>query len=680
MGTNRLFSHEHLDQAQTIRFDQNFFADRKDVPGLTIDPATSRDLDDAIWIEPHHDGYRIHVSIADVGAGIKKGSPLDKEAHERAFTRYKSWGNIPMIPPMLSEDALSLLPNKKSPTITVTIDLDADLNIIATDLAKTAVTPERLNYKQANHRINDASDPLAEWGKLAQRLRDKRRKEGAMIFDNRKAGILYSEDGPRRVETGTYDSHILIEELMVLANHATAQKMAHEGVPYLYRRHQDFAQSAQRERFIQIMQQMVEGKVEVSESNLRAAMQTLPHRARYSPEQGNHAGLNLESYSHFTSPIRRYADLINNRVVSAYIDGVPSPYSHSELASIAEHVNTATDQEKQHKSEGFKAAAKQELDAQIHRASSDQLAALPSQEFTKIVKRAIVTEALQDRIVTAFRVRAERETLTPTDIFQVLLGAGSDSDRREEIKTMALSYLEKRPHDALSALNIARQIHPSFAYRIEEASAVDDRKLPIFAARIAATIDGDEVTVLPLSIAPTKKEAIQQGALKFWQSYAHAQLVAPQEIALGITDELQRHLAQSHAPQAELTASSTIPQKPSASDSRKNPISELNEWLQRHRGIKSEEIAERGQGHTKEFMCVFTITGPSLRKPIRVTGTWCPTKKAAQAAAAQTALAHEAIAGRGSPDNRVLANTAAKISAINPSAVARDPKDSGPAR
>lgn len=318
--------------------------DFRELPTFTIDPEDARDHDDAVsleWLEGER--WRVGVHIADVSHFVQEGSPLDLEALQRGTSVYLVDRVLPMLPHSLSGDICSLRPDEDRLTLSVFLEMDSSGKVRSTDLAAGMIRSRyKLSYEEAQRLIDggDQADErlvrdLRQLRELTQKLRERRLEQGGLDFDLPEARIVLNAAGePTHVqEILRLESHQLIEELMIRVNESIARLARSKKLPFLYRIHEapdpartdelrefvrglglDLAKNAHRSsRALQKLLNSVEGRPEeglVSMLALRSMKQ-----ARYSSETKAHFGLGIEAYSHFTSPIRRYPDLVVHRLL-----------------------------------------------------------------------------------------------------------------------------------------------------------------------------------------------------------------------------------------------------------------------------------------------------------------------------------------------------------------------------
>ncbi|WP_010676546.1 ribonuclease R [Bacillus timonensis] len=375
------FPGEVLDQANNTpdTINPSEIENRRDLRNeviVTIDGADAKDLDDAVTVTKLENGnYKLGVHIADVTHYVTEGSPIDKEASDRGTSIYLVDRVIPMIPHRLSNGICSLNPKVDRLTLSCEMEVDQNGVVVKHDIFQSVIkTTERMTYSDVNSILVDKDEELRkryeplvpmfeDMEQLAAILREKRMKRGAIDFDFKEAKVLVNEEG------APYDIVLrersvgerLIEEFMLLANETVAEHFHWMNVPFIYRIHEDPNEEKLRRflefitnfgyivrgsgnsihpRALQEVIEAVQGKPEemvVSTVMLRSMKQ-----AKYDPESVGHFGLSTDFYTHFTSPIRRYPDLIVHRLIRTYLiqgklDNATQDKWKEKLPEIAEH-------------------------------------------------------------------------------------------------------------------------------------------------------------------------------------------------------------------------------------------------------------------------------------------------------------------------------------------------------
>jgi len=364
------FPRDVLEQADRIseKIDARRLEGREDLRKefiVTIDPDDARDFDDAIHVEKiENGGWRLGVHIADVAAYVDPESALDREARRRGNSVYLRDRVIPMLPERLSNGVCSLNPGVDRLTHSVFIHFDRNGTAKRARFTRSVIrSAHRLSYKQAYAILKSPPrDRLSErlhaaW-ELAQLLRQKRFGHGSLDLDFPEVKVWLDEAGkPVRLERVENDeSHQLIEEFMLAANEAVARELKNRAIPTIYRIHEDPdpEKLAEYREFVlsfgykvgdlthraevQRLLASIRGKPE--EQALKIGLLKSLKRARYFPQPLGHYGLAKANYLHFTSPIRRYADLVVHRALAQHDGKYRSRTDMSQVASIAEHVST----------------------------------------------------------------------------------------------------------------------------------------------------------------------------------------------------------------------------------------------------------------------------------------------------------------------------------------------------
>ncbi|MDE5552055.1 MAG: ribonuclease R [Muribaculaceae bacterium] len=328
--------------------------DFRNVTTFTIDPRDAKDFDDALSIRQLANGnVEVGVHIADVTHYVRPGSVIEKEAEKRATSVYLVDRTIPMLPERLSNGICSLRPNEEKLTFSAIFELDKEANVINYRIGRTVIKSDRrFTYDEAQEIIEsgkgDYADELHTLNELAKKLRKRRYDQGALEFDRAEVRFEIDENGkPVSVYfKESKDANKLIEEFMLLANLTVAEsigkvKNGRRAKNFVYRVHDkpdtekitNFSQIASRfgykinpegtarqvNKSLNRMLKDVKGKGEENMLSILAIRSMA--KAVYTPDNVGHYGLAMEYYTHFTSPIRRYPDMMVHRLLAKYADG-----------------------------------------------------------------------------------------------------------------------------------------------------------------------------------------------------------------------------------------------------------------------------------------------------------------------------------------------------------------------
>lgn len=352
--------------------------DLRDEVIVTIDGADAKDLDDAVTVSKLENGnYKLGVHIADVSYYVTEGSPIDREAADRGTSVYLVDRVIPMIPHRLSNGICSLNPQVDRLTLSCEMEISADGQVVSHEIFQSVIkTTERMTYSDVNKILLEKDEELVKryevlvpmferMEELAHILRTKRMNRGAIDFDFKEAKVLVDEDG-KPTDVVTRERSVgerLIEEFMLAANETVAEHFHWLDVPFIYRIHEDPKEDKLRRFFefitnfgylvrgtansvhpraLQEIIEEVQGKPE--EMVVSTVMLRSMQKAKYDPESLGHYGLSTEFYTHFTSPIRRYPDLIVHRLIRTYLiegklDEMTREKWNAQLPDIAEHTS-----------------------------------------------------------------------------------------------------------------------------------------------------------------------------------------------------------------------------------------------------------------------------------------------------------------------------------------------------
>ncbi len=340
--------------------------DFRDTLCFTIDPGDAKDHDDALSVRRTPNGLEIGVHIADVSWYVKDGSGLDREALERGTSVYLVDRVIPMLPEALSSDLCSLVPGQDRLTLSVVLDFDPALKLRDRRIVRGIIRSDRrLAYEEAQGLLDGApaNDPdsvavlaaLRDLSTVAAGVRRGRQEAGAVDFAIPEAKVILDDDGePIEIRARErLEAHRIIEDLMILANEIVASLGLAEGLPLIYRIHEDpdpdrieklrdlagffgYSLPLKEIRPADLSRLLDQAKGTPHEYLISSVTLRSMKRARYATDNVGHFGLASEAYAHFTSPIRRYPDLVVHRALVRWLKGSQGKRPE-DLKDVARH-------------------------------------------------------------------------------------------------------------------------------------------------------------------------------------------------------------------------------------------------------------------------------------------------------------------------------------------------------
>lgn len=624
---------QEIKEAHAIKITPEILRGRSEVQGFTIDGPTSKDLDDAIWLEREGSGYKVTVSIADVASMIAPGSALDVGAYTRGFTRYRKSSNSPMFARELSEDLLSLHEGQVRPTVSISVSLDQDLNVGEPDIRLTVLKSiKRTTYDEVDAAIADASADghveFKEYAELALNLLAQRRAKGALAFYDLKQALATTEEGNliELQDEQRHISNIIIQELMILTNTVVAEYLANRRYPTLFRNHQVAAHAPSRESILQDINKVMMRPDLFRPETLAGRLQLTYERARYSPLLEGHYGLNLPAYLHATSPIRRYADVAVMRTLLAAIKGEEAPASMQELGMVGTHLNRLTDEERDGKKQFFKERAQknpQTKEVKKKETKPQEHETLSPKAFSKLLQQAITSQRIDENLIEEAMGRLQAESLLERDYLLLMSDDIPESTTIRVVRNIVFSQLEQKPNLAISIMQQAMKLfgwsEVQFSMRDE---GPDNAK--VFFGQGSITVDG-QTYASRIVRATTLKLARQRVVVALLHQIFESKL------DVTYTDHTQEVLAATENKKSQdLVTKLEVPLLVPADRMAKN---ELQHYCQ-IKGLlqptyQSEENSEYGIP-----LFISTVTLITATETIQATGTLAKSKKDAEKLAA----------------------------------------------
>ena len=361
---------ENEAQALDLSIDKQDRLDLRETMHVTIDGELAKDFDDAVCVEKNDHGFTLYVSIADVSHYVLPGTDLDREAYERGTSVYFPGSVIPMLPKILSNDICSLNPNMDRFAITAKLIFNRNGDITSSSFHKSIIRSFlRLTYNEVEDAIvrkdravrkevQKILPALEYMGELAALLHTKRERLGSLDFDLPELNIILDIKGGLRniLKTERLFSHRIIEEFMIVTNEAVAKFLTENKVNTIYRIHEP--PDAEKLRDFERLLQTLSIKYKRDNKNIRDLQRTLMSlegtdyeflvsrillrsmkQARYSSQNKGHFGLASRCYLHFTSPIRRYPDIVCHRALKNILSGNGKRYGETELETMANYLS-----------------------------------------------------------------------------------------------------------------------------------------------------------------------------------------------------------------------------------------------------------------------------------------------------------------------------------------------------
>lgn len=563
--------------------------------GVTIDDASSWDLDDSVWAEETEEGVLLTVCIADVAGAIPRGHDFDAAARAKVETRYWAGGNTPMIPRVLADGEVSLLPGKTRQVVAIQMLLDGHYALVG----EPKVTLGTLNSRakiayDAVPGLLMGSAPhtpvLRMLQKVALGLLDKRRLAGALAFYDLNEGWTTTEEGTilklERAQANV--GYILIQEAMILANTCFARYAGTHSIPVLFRNHTAKTVAPARE---ELLRQLEAVRLDPSQIGaLRQRVHMVMNRATYDPVILGHYGLSLPFYLHGSSPIRRYADLVTQRQIRAHVLGEPLPYTLEEVGLEAQHIMTWLKEADDKKSVQMKEQAEQRADRQADRLGPAQLVALKPKEFERVLKMTTRSDEHHAEVAEAIRLKLAEGTLAVLDMFIVLMARPVWLAERQAV----IDHLQAHTHFAMSLFSVGVSVA---GWPVPEFTEQREGQAHALRFRVTATTSSG-------GTAMTSKEVVAP-ALKVAKSMAVVDLLArlsgvasPKWPKQGKPPEAAKPVVDLKAPPAE----------------GGNAVAALQEHAQAGKLAFPEYTFERAGGpdHMPLFACTCTYQGRNL--------------------------------------------------------------------
>lgn len=437
---------------------------------VTIDSKSTMDIDDAILVAKTTTGFQVLVAIADPTKEVRVGSNIDERARELAATVYAGdYTKLSMLPKRISQESGSLVAGESRMSFVFSISLDEELQVTSFQPSVQTITvAHRLSYDDIPVITADGTHPLHRQIKesviLGQALLQGRRANGALALYDLKNFLLTDEEGNLLQMKSREDTvgHVLVQEMMILTNTLFGQYLVKHNIPGIYRNHEaTVAAPATHE-----LRQTIESLLLTPDSSKEMAfdkLHALLGRAKYEAVVRGHYGLNLPVYTHGTSPLRRYADLVNLRQLKSHLSEKPFVYDKDQLIAIADHLNTVMLERKESSTAHFKSVVANKADRII---SSGDLSKMDDTHLAMAIKNVMAGAGVNGLLAAEICKRLANNSVadTVTDrLFLEVDRAALEDSLAECMSAWLHSYPMKSMHFASHGTAIGYVANTAFA-------------------------------------------------------------------------------------------------------------------------------------------------------------------------------------------------------------------------
>ncbi len=443
------FPQEVMDEAAAIsrEITEDEVARRRDMretTTFTIDPETAKDFDDALSIKELENGnLEIGIHIADVAHYLEEDSALDKEALKRSTSVYLVDRVLPMLPEELSNDLCSLNPHEDKYTFSAVFEMKKNGKVKSEWFGRTVIhSDRRFTYEEAQERLDtqegDYQKELNILNKIHHKLRDARYKDGSISFESEEVRFILDEGG-KPIDTYVKerkDAHMLVEDFMLLANRSVAKYISTKEkieIPFVYRIHDEpnpdkladfalFAKALGHQMHIDTPKQIAESfnaLADAAKENEQLkmleplAIRTMS-KAEYSSDNIGHYGLGFEFYSHFTSPIRRYSDVLTHRILFKNLEAKIERVNKEALEQKCKHISSQERNATQAERESIKYKQVEYMEDQIGNTFEGRISGM--------IEKGIFVELLDSKAEGLIKFTSLAENYTVADSRLVATG------------------------------------------------------------------------------------------------------------------------------------------------------------------------------------------------------------------------------------------------------------------
>lgn len=432
-----------------------------DLSFVTIDGPGTTDIDDALFVERRDVGYRIVVAIANPVKLVAIGSTEDEQARLMAATAYvRDKAVRRMLPPAISEYKGSLVAGADRAVLVFDIALDEMLEPVGMALSVAQIkVAHRLCHADIPKIVGDADNPLQPMLTLASHLGrmllDSRRRKGALALYDLSRMLLTDEDGKLQVLHSVDEviGYIIVQEMMILTNHEAAKWMIERDIPCIFRNHEPRLAAPRSDELATTIEGWIKGG-SFDQKNVYSQFMAIAGKANYGGAARGHYGLSLPAYVHVSSPLRRYADLVNMRQLVAFLKQRELPYSKAGLEAMAQDLNDALQRRKDERSDGFKDVVKRTAEGALE---TGRLAKLADHELRQAVKMSndagYLPAALGDELVRRFTAASITDLVANTLLTEVPL-----SVLTEEVRAAMSKWMAEVPARSMQLLHHGQQV------------------------------------------------------------------------------------------------------------------------------------------------------------------------------------------------------------------------------
>jgi len=481
------------------------------IPFVTIDSATTLDIDDAIHVSKTDSGYTIMIAIANPAKQVQIDSTEDRQARLAGATAYiRDKAVRRMLPVHISEDQASLNAGKARNALILEINLSADLETQSIQIhADKIQVAHKISYDQITKILSDTEHPAREMlalsANIAKALLQSRRNHGAMALFDMARLIMTDEEGNIRQLKSPEETigNIIVQEMMILANTLVARYMIENDIPGVYRNHQPKNAAPSAESLVETLEGWLNSK-NYDEETVKEQFKAIAGKASYASTVTGHYGLNLPYYLHMTSPLRRYADLANSRQILAFLNKEEFPYSLEELRVMSNDLNEAIERRKLERSEGFKVTVQKTANRAIENGDLKRLA---EHELSQAIKLSSQAGEMPEILAEELMRRMDMDILSDKAA-DVLMTDIERSLINEQLASKFASWLARNSSKAMHLLQ-----HASSIEFVKDWKAITSGELTSFTTK-ASLVDKEGNHHEATADGSKKKDAEKLAAIK----------------------------------------------------------------------------------------------------------------------------------------------------------------------